>query len=212
MKNIKALTVIALASTIALNANADTDKSIKRAGAFTAPTIAGAMIGGPAGMMIGAFSGIFLSEHAAKKHDEEILAEIELAEKNAALATAEAELKRSIRLQTPILFGINSDELTDNDIAQLREVAEHLKSHPEQTVSLNAYADPIGSEKYNKTLSEKRALSVAEALTRFGVSEEQIESYSHGERSDIKDTDLFAFERRVDIELNNGYEQFASTK
>ncbi len=214
MKTIKPIATICLASLLTANtyANTDTQKNIKRAGAFSTPTIAGAMIAGPAGMMVGAFTGVFLSEHAGKKHDEEVLAEAQRSEQEAALAAAEAKRQKLRELKSPILFNTNSDQLAEKDLHRLNELAAYLNENTEKTVSLNAYADPVGSKQYNQQLSEKRAEAVEKALTGFGVEAYQIESYSHGESSEVTDTDLYTFERRVEIDLYTPTDEIASNE
>jgi outer membrane protein OmpA-like peptidoglycan-associated protein len=71
-----------------------------------------------------------------------------------------------------------------------------------ETLRLEGYADPRGSEEYNKTLAAERADAVETYLERAGVPDDQLRSVSFGERYAHEWQPLFwDYDRRVDIVL-----------
>ena len=61
-------------------------------------------------------------------------------------------------------------------------VAEYLKANPELSVAIVGYADKnTGTAAYNKTLSEKRAQAVFNALTKnYGINPDRLSVSGEG--------------------------------
>ena len=66
-----------------------------------------------------------------------------------------------------VFFRINSANIDRQQQISIYNTAEYLKSNPNATVEITAYADKeTGTPDYNMKLSEKRAKAVADALTK----------------------------------------------
>jgi outer membrane protein OmpA-like peptidoglycan-associated protein len=80
-----------------------------------------------------------------------------------------------------IFFGFDEESLAPRTERQLAIVADVLKTDPNRKLTLSGHADALGSDQYNKTLSEKRAASVRRFLIKSGVTAAQIEIVAEGE-------------------------------
>ncbi len=72
-----------------------------------------------------------------------------------------------------LFFAFDDSALTPRSLRQLKIVAELLKES-QRKLDISGHTDDVGSERYNKELSLKRASSVMKALIDFGVSPGQI--------------------------------------
>lgn len=79
----------------------------------------------------------------------------------------------------PVYFGFDSFTVGSNEIAQIREVAARLKGSS-QTIIIAGFTDERGTEEYNRSLGERRALAVRQALIDDGVSAAKIQTVSFG--------------------------------
>jgi outer membrane protein OmpA-like peptidoglycan-associated protein len=68
-----------------------------------------------------------------------------------------------------INFAFDSAALPDSAHTMIERVAQVMKEAPEIKVRVEGHTDAIGSADYNVSLSERRALSVAEYLVKQGV-------------------------------------------
>ncbi len=60
-------------------------------------------------------------------------------------------------------------------------VAEYLKAHADAKLEIEGHCDERGTEGYNLSLGERRALSVREILLNNGVAAEKVTTVSYGE-------------------------------
>src|SRR5205085_1885488 len=67
----------------------------------------------------------------------------------------------------------------------LDKVAERLQNDDELSVRIVGYADQIGSEEYNLSLSQRRADAVKTYLTEHGVPETAVSVEARGETDPI---------------------------
>jgi outer membrane protein OmpA-like peptidoglycan-associated protein len=68
-----------------------------------------------------------------------------------------------------INFAFNSAELPASADAMVDKMAMLMKESPEMKIRVEGHTDAIGSAGYNMSLSQRRALSVAEYLVQKGV-------------------------------------------
>lgn len=80
-----------------------------------------------------------------------------------------------------IFFGFDEETVAPRTQRQLAIVADILKTDPNRQLTLSGHADSLGSDAYNKTLSQKRAASVKEFLVKNGVRASQIVLVAEGE-------------------------------
>lgn len=86
-----------------------------------------------------------------------------------------------IKFDDHIHFGSDSDEILPESNELLDALAQTLNEHPEITaLRVDGHTDATGDDAHNMDLSERRAASVAAALTERGV-QAQIQSRGLGE-------------------------------
>jgi len=90
-------------------------------------------------------------------------------------------------LNLHIQFQYKSTEVAKSSYATLHEYADFLKKHSEYRAKIIGYTDSIGSAKYNKKLSKKRADSVVKLLIKEGVNPSQLLAVGMGEANPIAD-------------------------
>jgi OOP family OmpA-OmpF porin len=132
-----------------------------------------------------------------------------------------------ITLSTDVLFEFNKAELRPAGQQKLDDLAKSAQGANVEKVVLVGHADRIGSEEYNKELSEKRAKAVADYLAQKGVDSSRLQVEGKGESQPItgnecakmgaesnKNQKLIAClqpDRRVEAELLGSRESTAST-
>jgi outer membrane protein OmpA-like peptidoglycan-associated protein len=107
-------------------------------------------------------------------------------------------------LSSDILFTSGSAALAPGADDKLREVAGILQQYPRTIIEIVGHTDSVGSESMNQVLSERRAASVRDGLTRYGVSPSRIFTRGAGELRPIADNSTpegRARNRRVDITI-----------
>lgn len=80
-----------------------------------------------------------------------------------------------------VFFDWNRAGLSKSGAQVVAEVADSLAGQENYEVVLNGHTDTTGLEKYNLTLSKKRAETVASALEKGGVLREAIKIFAFGE-------------------------------
>ena len=113
----------------------------------------------------------------------------ELKRQNDALSAQNAELTASANTapvvderlpadfrmgKTVAYFASGSTRLDAKYRQDAQEIADILKTNPELYLTLEGYADPVGSVEKNRTLAEKRAQSVVQFLEQNGIAAERI--------------------------------------
>ncbi len=85
-----------------------------------------------------------------------------------------------------LYFPFNEAEVRGRAARQLAIVAEILKADPSKTITVDGYADGVGSSSFNDRLSDLRAKNVTEALAALGVPPAQIIARAFGERNPVE--------------------------
>lgn len=80
-----------------------------------------------------------------------------------------------------IYFAYDSSAIRSGDEAKLTAVASALKSDASAKLLIEGNCDERGTEEYNRSLGERRALAAREALANQGVEPERIATRSYGE-------------------------------
>jgi outer membrane protein OmpA-like peptidoglycan-associated protein len=123
------------------------------------------------------------------------------------------EVKRSARIRDKVprieldtvTFEFGSAEIAEDQVPRLEGVAQAierlLKKNPAETFLIEGHTDAVGSDVANLALSDRRAESVAEALTNvFGIAPENLATQGYGERYlKIKTDEQERLNRRVAI-------------
>ncbi|MGO4479022.1 OmpA family protein [Massilia sp. 2TAF26] len=105
-----------------------------------------------------------------------------------------------------VLFATDRAELNANGMATVRKLAEVMMQNPDRTVLVEGFTDSTGSHAHNQDLSERRAQSVAQALTSLGVERQRVATRGYGEAYPVASNDSASnrqLNRRVEIVLSN---------
>jgi len=158
-------------------------------GGHTESTLLGAAIGTAVGGIAGHQIGAYMD-----RQEQEL---------KAAMAASEAaSIQRthdvlSATFRSEYLFDVDTSTLKPGAYTEIARVADVLNRYPQTTLRVEGHTDSKGSEAYNQTLSEKRALAVKSALTQRGVDPTRIQTVGFGESQPISSDD--AMNRRVVI-------------
>ena len=79
-----------------------------------------------------------------------------------------------------IHFAYDSAVIRDSEQASLQSVASALASDPKAKLLIEGNCDERGTEEYNRSLGEKRALAAREALARLNVDPMRVQTISYG--------------------------------
>jgi peptidoglycan-associated lipoprotein len=80
-----------------------------------------------------------------------------------------------------IHFGYDSSAVRAADKSKIASVADYLKANPAVAVRVDGNCDERGTEEYNRSLGEKRALAGREELIRLGIESGRVDTLSYGE-------------------------------
>ncbi|MES9969628.1 MAG: OmpA family protein [Candidatus Thiodiazotropha sp.] len=144
--------------------------------------------------------------------------EAALMERENALAKAEALRKELEDLQAlktergivltlgDVLFSTGKTELLPGAMTTIDKLASFLAEYPDKTVLVEGHTDNVGTDEYNQNLSERRAISVKNALMQAGVDGSRIDTMGLGETQPITDNSTSAGRlknRRVEIVIRD---------
>ena len=150
-------------------------------GGHTESTLLGAAIGTAVGGIAGHQIGAYMD-----RQEQEL---------KAAMAASEAaSIQRthdvlSATFRSEYLFDVDTSTLKPGAYTEIARVADVLNRYPQTTLRVEGHTDSKGSEGYNQTLSEKRALAVKSALTQRGVDPTRIQTVGFGESQPISSDD-----------------------
>lgn len=105
-----------------------------------------------------------------------------------------------------VLFATNQAELTAGGMSTLRKLADVMGQNPDRTVLVEGFTDSTGSSAHNQELSQRRANTVAMALSSMGVPRERVAMRAYGEAFPVAPNDSATnrqLNRRVEIVLSN---------
>jgi len=80
-----------------------------------------------------------------------------------------------------VFFDFDSSVVKTSEKTKVGTVAHYLKSNPTAAVEVEGHCDERGTEEYNRSLGERRALAVREELALKGVDPKRIYTISYGE-------------------------------
>jgi len=101
----------------------------------------------------------------------------------------------------PVYFDFNESVLSTEATASIDRDADCLKKAGGKPVTLVGRSDPRGTEEYNLALSDKRARSVSDRLSRMGIEGGRVKVVAKGELDAVgTDESGWAKDRRVDFQ------------
>jgi outer membrane protein OmpA-like peptidoglycan-associated protein len=136
-------------------------------------------------------------------------AERELRDAMAPAADAGATVERvapnevRVRMPSDITFDFNRADVKRQFVPRISDLARTLSRYPNMSVSVVGHADARGSDDYNQRLSERRAWSVGEVLSQYGVDRYRINASGMGEMAPIaSNADEWGRARNRRVEIN----------
>jgi peptidoglycan-associated lipoprotein len=79
-----------------------------------------------------------------------------------------------------VYFDFDSSVLKGSEKPKVSAVADYLKANSTKAVRVEGNCDERGTEEYNRSLGERRALAVREELIRLGIDPTRADTISYG--------------------------------
>ena len=162
--------------------------------------IIGATVGGVGGAVIGRQMDKQAEEIAKEMGDAEVIREGE---------------GIVIKFQEQILFAYDRSDLNANAKASLDKLRTTLLKYPETNITVIGHTDSKGTRKYNQTLSESRANSVATYTSQNGIDNNRLTTIGKGETDPIATNETAegsASNRRVEFVITANEKMKADAK
>jgi len=80
-----------------------------------------------------------------------------------------------------VYFDFDKSIIKSSERSKIEAVADHLKAQPTHKVKVEGHCDERGTEGYNLSLGERRALAVRTYLVNLGISSDRVYTISFGE-------------------------------
>jgi peptidoglycan-associated lipoprotein len=87
---------------------------------------------------------------------------------------------REIFSKDTVYFDFDSSVVKSSEQPKVAKVAAYVKAHPGVAVEVEGHCDERGTEEYNRSLGERRALALRESLAHHGVDPKLIDTTSYG--------------------------------
>lgn len=98
-------------------------------------------------------------------------------------------IEKDVTVSLNVNFENNSDKIASGR-EQIKEVADFMKEHPLTEVTVEGHTDSLGSDAYNKQLSQRRAEAVAAVLTSYyELSADRVKAVGYGESRPVASND-----------------------
>jgi outer membrane protein OmpA-like peptidoglycan-associated protein len=105
-----------------------------------------------------------------------------------------------------ILFASNSDAISSTSLAELRKIADYLRSNPQVTLDIRSHTDHEGNDDANFKLSSDRAASTKRKLVELGVDANRLTTTGYGETQPISCCANIGENRRSEFIITTGTE------
>jgi outer membrane protein OmpA-like peptidoglycan-associated protein len=158
-------------------------------GRNTTATLVGAGIGAAIGGITGNQIGAYMD-----RQEQELRAAMA---ENEAASIQRTQNVLTATFKSEVMFDFDSSTLKPGAYREMDRVAGILNKYSQTMIRVEGHTDSKGSEAYNQTLSEKRAMAVKNALTQRSVDPARIQTVGYGESQPISSND--AVNRRVNI-------------
>jgi peptidoglycan-associated lipoprotein len=87
---------------------------------------------------------------------------------------------REIFKKDTVYFDFDSSTLKSSEKKKVADVADYLKKNRGNGLEVEGHCDERGTDGYNRSLGERRALALREELARLGVDPMMIDTVSYG--------------------------------
>ncbi len=165
-------------------------------GGNTKSTLIGAGIGAALGGVAGGSIGRYMDNQEAAMRQQLAVTEAASVQRNADVL--------AVTFKSDVLFDVNSASLKQGAYVEIDRVAKVLQQYPQTTIVIAGHTDSTGSEDHNQKLSERRAMSVSNALANQGVAPSRMRTIGFGESQPVGDNNTEAgrqLNRRVVVTI-----------
>lgn len=87
---------------------------------------------------------------------------------------------REIFKSDTVHFDFDRSDVKPEDKSKVSAVADYLKANPMDAVEIEGHCDERGTEEYNRSLGERRALALREQLVSLGIDPSRVDTISYG--------------------------------
>lgn len=112
-----------------------------------------------------------------------------------------------VKITQQIHFDFNKDRIRPESYPVLDAVVQVLDGNPEIKIEVQGHTDNVGTPRYNKDLSNRRAAAVRKYLVAHGIAPERLASIGHGLERPLVDNNTEenrALNRRVQFMRTEG--------
>ena len=105
-----------------------------------------------------------------------------------------------------VLFEFDHYEILEPAKNEMQSITTYLRAHPDVYIAIHGHTDTVGTDSYNKRLSNKRAKAIADYLLSMGLPKERITWHGHGGQKPMVSNDSQAgrqLNRRVEFVISN---------
>lgn len=81
----------------------------------------------------------------------------------------------------PVYFGFDSTVVPESELGKIEAVQQHLAANADRVVVIEGNCDDRGSNEYNMSLGENRAVIIRNYLVQSGIAADRIQTRSYGE-------------------------------
>jgi peptidoglycan-associated lipoprotein len=79
-----------------------------------------------------------------------------------------------------VFFAFDSSVVQPGEQSKVATVADFLKANGSNALKIEGHCDERGTEEYNRSLGERRALALREELVRLGIDPTRVDTISYG--------------------------------
>jgi peptidoglycan-associated lipoprotein len=104
----------------------------------------------------------------------------------------------------PVYFGFDSTVVPQGELGKIDAVVQHLNSKSDRVVVVEGNCDERGSNEYNMSLGENRAIILRNYLVQSGIAADRIQTRSYGEEKPAatgNDESAWALNRRGEFAI-----------
>lgn len=88
---------------------------------------------------------------------------------------------RDVLAAETVYFDFDRSTVRGSEVPKVQRVATYLKNQPTAYLRVEGNCDERGTEEYNRSLGERRALAVRELLVASGIAPERVTTVTYGE-------------------------------
>jgi peptidoglycan-associated lipoprotein len=120
-----------------------------------------------------------------------------------------AQLEAQVRgtLEQMVFFDYDESSIRDDSKQLLDAKIPLLRQYPGFSIVIEGHADDRGSTEYNLALGTRRAVSVMDYLTGFGLNASRFRTFSYGEERPLAQGEgesVWARNRRAEFRVSGG--------